>query len=141
MDLKFFVISLKHQVQKRAFMQEQLERFGIDFEFFDAVNGRELSDEDKALCEFSDSAILTCSGNHRVKIECALSPGEIGCALSHLKIYQQVATWLTDKSKTDTVAVVLEENGFKVLDEAPYNNYLHRVDQSINRNLIVAVKA
>ena len=108
--LKYFVVSLKHQVEKRAFMQEQLERFGIEFEFFDAVNGRELSDEDKALCEFSDSAILTCSGNHRVKIECALSPGEIGCALSHLKIYQQVATWLTDKSKTDTVAVVLEDD-------------------------------
>ncbi|QZY55164.1 TRM11 family SAM-dependent methyltransferase [Crassaminicella profunda] len=43
--------------------------------------------------------------------------------------------------KYDDVAVVLEENGFKVLDESPYNNYLHRVNQSINRNLIVAVKA
>ncbi len=43
--------------------------------------------------------------------------------------------------KYEDVAVVLEENGFKVIDESPYNNYLHRVDQSINRNLIVAVKA
>ncbi|WBW97734.1 TRM11 family SAM-dependent methyltransferase [Oceanirhabdus sp. W0125-5] len=42
--------------------------------------------------------------------------------------------------KYDDVADVLEENGFKVLDESPFNNYLHRVDQSINRNLIVAVK-
>lgn len=110
MDLKFFVISLKHQAQKRAFMQEQLGRLGIDFEFFDAVNGRELSDEDKALCEFGDGAILTCTGNHKVKIECALSPGEVGCALSHLKIYQQLATWLTDESKADTAAVILEDD-------------------------------
>ncbi|WP_432666489.1 DNA methylase [Wukongibacter baidiensis] len=43
--------------------------------------------------------------------------------------------------KYGDVAAVLEENGFKVLDESPYNDYLHRVDQSINRNLIVAVKA
>lgn len=43
--------------------------------------------------------------------------------------------------KYNDVAVELEKNGFKVLDESPYNNYLHRVDQSINRNLIVAVKA
>lgn len=38
------------------------------------------------------------------------------------------------------VEAVLLENGFKVLNESPYNNYLHRVNQSINRNLIVAVK-
>ena len=43
--------------------------------------------------------------------------------------------------KYDEVAITLEENGFKVLDEKPYHNYLHRVDQSINRNLIVAIKA
>lgn len=43
--------------------------------------------------------------------------------------------------KYTEVKEVLEENGFKVLDEEPFNNYIHRVDQSINRNLIVAVKA
>ena len=43
--------------------------------------------------------------------------------------------------KYNDVLEVLEENGFKVLDESPYNNYLHRVDQSINRNVIAAVKA
>lgn len=42
--------------------------------------------------------------------------------------------------KYKDVAKVLEENGFKVLDEAPYFGYIHRVDQSINRNLIVAIK-
>lgn len=43
--------------------------------------------------------------------------------------------------KYDDIAIALEKNGFKVLEETPYNNYLHRVDQSINRNLIVAIKA
>jgi len=36
------------------------------------------------------------------------------------------------------VANVLKENGFKVLEESPYSGYQHRVDQAINRNLIVA---
>ncbi|MGL4732000.1 MAG: TRM11 family SAM-dependent methyltransferase [Clostridium sp.] len=42
--------------------------------------------------------------------------------------------------KYNDVAAVLEQNGFRVLNDAPYNDYLHRVDQSINRNLIVAFK-
>lgn len=42
--------------------------------------------------------------------------------------------------KWKDTAAVLTEAGFKVLDEEPYVNYLHRVDQSINRNLIVATK-
>lgn len=42
--------------------------------------------------------------------------------------------------KYENIAAVLRENGFQVLDKPPYNNYLHRVDQSINRNLIAAVK-
>ncbi len=42
--------------------------------------------------------------------------------------------------KYDEVAQVLSQNGFKVLDHEPFNGYIHRVDQSINRNLIVAIK-
>ena len=42
--------------------------------------------------------------------------------------------------KWQEAAEALTEAGFKVLDEEPYIHYLHRVDQSINRNLIVATK-
>lgn len=42
--------------------------------------------------------------------------------------------------KWKDVASLFEEQGWKVLSEAPYIGYLHRVDQSINRNIIVAVK-
>lgn len=43
--------------------------------------------------------------------------------------------------KREDLARLMEEKGFEVLDNEPYINYLHRVDQSINRNIIVAVKA
>jgi len=42
--------------------------------------------------------------------------------------------------KRADVADILTSNGFTVFNDAPYVDYLHRVDQSINRNLIVAVK-
>ncbi|WP_087023907.1 TRM11 family SAM-dependent methyltransferase [Thaumasiovibrio subtropicus] len=42
--------------------------------------------------------------------------------------------------KWKEAAVAFEQAGFIVKDEAPYVDYLHRVDQSINRNVIVAVK-
>lgn len=42
--------------------------------------------------------------------------------------------------KYSDVQKELESKGFKVLNEEPYADYIHRVDQSINRNLIVAVK-
>ena len=42
--------------------------------------------------------------------------------------------------KREDVVKVLQDNGFTVCNDAPYIGYLHRVDQSINRNLIVAVK-
>lgn len=37
-------------------------------------------------------------------------------------------------------AQALEQNGFQVLSQSPYTGYQHRVDQAINRDLIVAVK-
>lgn len=43
--------------------------------------------------------------------------------------------------KREDLAKLMEEKGFEVLDEKPYINYIHRVDQSINRNIIVAIKA
>lgn len=42
--------------------------------------------------------------------------------------------------KWSELAKLFAEQGFKVLDEEPYVGYLHRVDQSINRNIFIAVK-
>lgn len=42
--------------------------------------------------------------------------------------------------KWEDATEALSKAGFTVLNEEPYVNYLHRVDQSIHRNLMVAVK-
>lgn len=113
MKLKFYVISLKEQKAKQALMTEQMARLGIDFEFFDGVNGRALSEEDKALCAQSDGAVLPCIWGLKIKITNALTPGETGAALAHLKLYQKI---IDDYERnqaeygSDFAAVVLEDD-------------------------------
>lgn len=119
MKLKFYVISLKDQKEKQAFMTEQMARFGLDFEFFEGVNGRELSEENKALCAQSDGAVLPCIWGLKVKITNALSPGEKGCALAHLKLYQKILdNYERHRAEfgSDFAAVVLEDDA--ILNEA-----------------------
>lgn len=42
--------------------------------------------------------------------------------------------------KYEDLSTLLTQKGLKVYTEEPYNNLLHRVDQAINRNVIVAIK-
>jgi hypothetical protein len=46
--------------------------------------------------------------------------------------------WNTHVAPRDTVAAVLAEHGFTVLDAAGYADLAHRVDQAIHRDVIVA---
>lgn len=113
MKLKYYVISLKQRTDRQAAMREQLERLGIDFEFFEGVNGRELSDADRALCADSDGAVLSCLWGLKVKITNALTPGEKGCALAHLKLYQKVLDDYAahqEQYGTDFAAVIMEDD-------------------------------
>jgi glycosyl transferase, family 25 len=75
------VISLKHSYERRTFLQNQFKKLGIEFTFFDAVDGKTLSEAD--LENYSEKAALKMEGR-------ILSPNEIGCALSHLKLYQEL---------------------------------------------------
>lgn len=113
--LKYYVISLKGQTKRQALMSEQMARLGLDFEFFAAVNGRELSTEDQARCAQSDGAILPCRLGVKVKVTNALTPAEKGCALSHLKLYQKILDDYKREPDSNFAAVVLEDDS--VLNE------------------------
>jgi tRNA G10 N-methylase Trm11 len=43
-------------------------------------------------------------------------------------------------TKKEELARILQETGFEVLDEYPFDDFTHRVDQAIKRNLIIARK-
>jgi SAM-dependent methyltransferase len=48
--------------------------------------------------------------------------------------------WNTHLARREELARTLAASGFTVLDAAPYHGFAHRVDQAINRDLIVARK-
>lgn len=78
--MKIFVINLERDVQRREFMAGQLARDQLTAEFVPAVYGASLSEEERARL-YSDRWAKI----HRAR---SLVPAEIGCALSHLKVYE-----------------------------------------------------
>jgi glycosyl transferase, family 25 len=79
--MKTFVISLKRSLDRRAAISRQLEDAGISFEFFDAIDGLELTDD--YLRNNVDMTIVK-------KWPDFLSRGAIGCALSHYSVYKKI---------------------------------------------------
>lgn len=76
------VISLRDALLRRDSMSEQLKHLAIDFEFFDAVDGRAI----KSLpYEYDSRSRLRNYGYD-------LSLGEIGCFLSHRTVWQRCQT-------------------------------------------------
>ncbi|MDE0407754.1 MAG: glycosyltransferase family 25 protein, partial [Alphaproteobacteria bacterium] len=101
-----FVVSLVRETERRAAMRKELADF--EFEFFDAIDGNEIDE---------------CRYRHRLQAEWwrimrgrILSPGEIGCFLSHYALWERLVETGTPH------AIVLEddarlEDGFPVVVE------------------------
>ncbi|MGL6336111.1 glycosyltransferase family 25 protein [Aeromonas jandaei] len=76
-----FVISLSRSAERREMACKQMKHLGIEFSFFDAIDGRNLTEGDVGLVDMVEAKAF--SGHE-------LSPGEIGCALSHIKLYEMM---------------------------------------------------
>lgn len=76
-----FVISLPTAIERRKDIQRQMADKGLDFTFIDAVDGRSLSAKHEAMVD--DKWKRKRSG-------VALSSAEIGCALSHVSVYERM---------------------------------------------------
>lgn len=134
--LPIFIVSLKKDVEKREAISKVLNNFNLDFKFIDAVYGKELSTEylqslrDKSVGKIIDRGF-------------SATPGEIGCTLSHLKVYQEVikkdiqwACVLEDDAILDDRFKVFVEN-FKEEGLRPDNLYLLGGQRPISKKLIV----
>jgi glycosyl transferase, family 25 len=84
-DIKVFIINLKGSVGRKAHMVKQLDRLNIPYEFLDATDGQELSDHEIRTKYGVDTFPPWHSLNAR-----HLTKGEIGCLLSHLRIYKRM---------------------------------------------------
>ncbi|MFM5235596.1 glycosyltransferase family 25 protein [Aeromonas caviae] len=76
-----FVISLTRSHDRRAFIEKHMHSRSIDFSFFDAVDGKGLSEKDLERVDFP-AAKQFCGHD--------LSLGEVGCAMSHIRIYEMM---------------------------------------------------
>lgn len=79
MNFSTYVISLKDELKRRQNIKTQLDTLGIEFEFFDAIDLRNSNDN-------------AYYNNHEgsYNLQRKLTSGEVGCALSHINIYNQI---------------------------------------------------
>lgn len=91
-----YVINMPSAVQRRQRMQVELQAAGIEAEWIDAVVGREL--DPQAL------ARLYSPGLNRQSFFRPLTPGEIGCYASHLRIWELMV------QRGQDCALVLEDD-------------------------------
>jgi glycosyl transferase family 25 len=108
------VISLPCCADRRARLKERLDAFGIPFTFFDAVDGRALSQSE--LDEIAPPELCR-RGLQRMP----MTAGEVGCALSHLR--------LVDRHQTDEFFCVLED------DAVPLPGITDFLDEALLRRL------
>ena len=79
---KIFIISLINS-QRREFISKRLSDLKLDFEFFDAVYGKDLTEDQLEKIDFDFYP-------HKFAAKKTLTLGEIGCAMSHIKLYEYI---------------------------------------------------
>jgi glycosyl transferase, family 25 len=78
-----WVINLRRSLERRAHITRHLRQLGLAFELVEAVDGSELGAEAMRASYDPSRAMRALSRE--------LTPGEVGCALSHLHAYRRMA--------------------------------------------------
>lgn len=95
--MKFFIINLEQDIEKKEKITKLCDSLGIDYEVIKAIYGKALSEE-----EIKENTYPKEEQLKRFKRE--LSLGEIGCAMSHRYCYQRII----DDNLED--AIILEDD-------------------------------
>ncbi len=100
--MKTFIVNLKKSFERRQKMEAQLDVLGLSAEFIEAIDGR-LMPEDELKTVTAD-------------VNYAFLPGEIGCALSHQKIYKRMINENIDHALILEDDVILGNDFKNVID-------------------------
>ena len=90
-----FVINLERSSDRRASIAAQLDKLDIDFEIFPASDGARLSQNE--LAQYDEKCVID-------QIARPMSPSEVGCYLSHVRIWKKIV------EENIPWAVVLEDD-------------------------------
>lgn len=96
---KIYVINLEKRIEKKQYMNDQLKE--IPHHFYKAVDGSELDFGELKKKGYNVSSTWTSPTHYHQK---HISPGEVGCYLSHYGIYQECL-----ENKTE-IAVIFEDD-------------------------------
>ena len=106
-QIPVYVISLARASERRQLITRHLDGLGFEYTMIDAVEGAKLSDE----------YMQTVNPNRN------MSPGVLGCYLSHIQVYERivadqtpVALILEDDTVVDSKVKALLEHGSESLD-------------------------
>ena len=119
--MKIFIINLKSKSDLRLKMMAQINALNLNAEFIDAIVGNELSDK-----EISDKV-------HNYP-DCQLTKGEIGCALSHLTIYEKMVR------DNINMALILEDDAILNPDVSAVLSNLENIDNNDKPNIYLLSK-
>jgi glycosyl transferase, family 25 len=93
--MRIFVISLRRSVARRQALTRDLMALGLHYELVDAVDGAALTEAQRAWCDLEAA---------ESQLGRPMTPGEVGCALSHLEVYRRMLEGSIER------AVVLEDD-------------------------------
>ena len=95
---KIYVVNLKNDLDRRKNIINEIEKQNIkNYEIIDAIDGNELSEQELNNLSYKDKNLIN---PWNIK----MSPSQVGCALSHIKIYKKFI-------KTDyNYALILEDD-------------------------------
>ena len=79
---KVFIINLKKDIHKREYITKHFKDRGVEFELIDAIYGKALSEEQLA-------TLADVEASKKIMGK-EISLNEIGCSLSHQKVYQRI---------------------------------------------------
>ncbi|PJG60298.1 glycosyltransferase family 25 protein [Aeromonas cavernicola] len=115
--IPIFVISLIRSADRRASVTAQMANLGLPFEFWDAVDGKKLDPETIAQVDFAEAQRFC---GHK------LSLGEVGCALSHIRLCEMLV------AKQIPRAIILEDDVYLHMHfKEIVNSACHKSDADI----------
>lgn len=88
--MRVFLISLESSLNRRKRVEPGYIQHKINFDYFNAVVGSKIDRENDPLIFNGEDFELVNNCLSKVQIKGKLTDGELGCSLSHLKIYEKI---------------------------------------------------